>query len=187
MRYKSILAAAAVLAVLCATAFAVWSRPEMSLKRVNGSSGIKSPKIALMYTTDRYKQIPDPDMFTHLVYSFAVFNDANDGVVIRYPDKLQALADLKKLNPELKVILGLGGYKRDGFSEMARDRKKRKAYVKSVKNVIDAYGLDGVDLDWEFPTTEAGGHTATPKDDRNYVSLVRDLRKALGKEKWISY
>ncbi|MDE7350609.1 MAG: hypothetical protein K2N25_06035, partial [Muribaculaceae bacterium] len=56
-----------------------------------------------------------------------------------------------------------------------------------LKHLVDSLGLDGVDLDWEFPTTEAGGHTATPQDDKNYVKFVKDLRKALGKKKWISY
>lgn len=170
------------------TAIAVWGQSAATtLTKPNGRISDNSPKIALAYVVDRYEAIPDPYMFTHLVYSFGNFNDAYDEVVIKYPEKLRAMADLKKQNPELKVILGLNDYRKPGFSEMTSDRKKRKAFVNSVKQVVKKYNLDGVDLDWEFPTTEKGGHTARPDDDKNYVKLAKELRKALGKDKWISY
>lgn len=187
MKKRNIIVGVGAVILVCATAFAVWSQSTAKLKRGVGESHDKSPKIALAYVIDRYPELPNPDYFSHLIYSFAVFNDNCDGVVIRYPEKLLAMTELKKQNPDLKVMLGVGGYRREGFSEMARDKKKRKAFVKEVTEIIKSYGLDGVDLDWEFPTTEAGGHTATPQDDRNYVTLVKDLRKALGKDKWISY
>lgn len=187
MRTKNIIITIVAFAAVCATALAVWGQNTVTLKPGTTGPYDKSPKIALAYVECGRKGLPDPNMFTHLIYAFADFNDNCDGVVITKPDKLKGMADLKNENPDLKVILGLGGYKREGFSEMARDKKKRKAYVRNVKNIIDSLNLDGVDLDWEFPTTEAGGHTATPQDDKNYVLLVKDLRKALGKKKWISF
>lgn len=146
-----------------------------------------SPKIAIAYVESQSKGILDPDRFTHLIYAFAEFNDDCDGLDIAYPERLKEMADLKKVNPQLKVMLGLGGYKRKGFCEMAGDKEKKRAYIREVKALVDSLGLDGVDLDWEFPTTEAGGHTASPDDAKNYVSLVKDLRKALGKNKWLSF
>ena len=188
MKKKHFIMSLLSFAAVAMTAFAVWGQSsEGQMKRPAGHITDHTPKIALAYMVDRLDRMPDPDMFTHLVYAFGNFNDNYDGVVIKHPDKLKAMTDLKKQNPELKVILGLNDYRRPGFSEMTRDKKKRQAYVKSVKNVVDQYNLDGVDLDWEYPTTEKGGHTATPNDDRNYAKLVKELRKALGKDKWISY
>lgn len=184
---RKILAVAAVFAVACVAVVAVRAITSVSLKNGDQATLDNSPKIALAYVESFREGVPDARLFTHLVYAFAEFNDNCDGVVLPSPEKLKAMARLKKVNPNLKVILGVGGYKREGFSEMARDKKKRRAFVKSVKSIIDSIGLDGVDLDWEFPTTEAGGHTATPEDDRNYVLVVRDLRKSLGKRKWISF
>lgn len=188
MKKNRILMSMLCLATIAMTAVAVWGQTSGS-KVKHGNEGPKdnTPKIALAYVEESRKGVPDADMFTHLIYAFADFNDALDGVEIKHPEKLQALADLKKKNPELKVILGLGGYKKEGFSEMSADKKKRKAYVNNVKHIVDSLGLDGVDLDWEFPTTQAGGHTASPNDKKNYVALIKDIRKALGKEKWISY
>lgn len=188
MKKKQIVITLMSVAAVALTAFAVWGQTTgTKLKRGDEGPKDTTPKIALAYVLDAGKRPLDANMFTHLIYAFGEFNGANDGVVIKHPEKLQAMVDLKKENPDLKVMLGIAGEKREGFSEMARDKKKRKAFVKDVKNVIDSYGLDGVDLDWEFPTTTNGGHTATPQDDKNYVTLVKDLRKALGKDKWISY
>ncbi len=189
MKKKTLFSSIAAVILIAMTALTVWSRNSVPLKEGDPAAAAldHSSKIALAYVEDWREGVPDADLFTHLVYAFAEFNDNNDGVVISKPEKLHAMAELKKKNPKLKVILGIGGYKREGFSEMAGDRKKRKACVKNVKQIIDTYGLDGVDLDWEFPTTTDGGHTASPRDDRNYVTLAKDLRKALGKDKWISY
>lgn len=146
-----------------------------------------SQKISLAYVDSRQSDIPDPHLFTHLIYAFGVFNDDNDKVIIPTPDKLRHMSELKEKNPKLKVILGIGGYKREGFSEMCRDKKKRASFVKSCKDVITKFNLDGIDLDWELPGTEAGGHTACPQDAHNYGLLVKNLRKSLGKGKWISF
>ncbi|MDE5998234.1 MAG: glycoside hydrolase family 18 protein, partial [Muribaculaceae bacterium] len=162
MRKRYIITSVFCIAIAAITTLAMWGQTTgTSLKRANEKTQDTTPKIALAYMVDRYDVLPDPEMFSHLIYAFGVFNDNYDGVVIRYPDKLKSMAALKEKNPKLKVILGLNDYRRPGFSEMARDKKKRKNYVKSVKKIIDEYNLDGVDLDWEFPTTEAGGHTAT--------------------------
>lgn len=175
-----------VVALVVATTVIV-SGKSVELKKGSPDSGDNGPKIGLAYVESGRKNIPDAGMFSHLVYAFAEFNDNCDGLVVPTPEKLRGMSELKALNPDLKVILGVGGYKREGFSEMARDSRKRKAFVRSVREILTEYNLDGVDLDWEFPTTEAGGHTATPEDDKNYVKVVRDLRKALGKKKWISF
>lgn len=195
MKYKSVsinvrlysVIMAIVLVVATATAIAVYAANSVRLKTVGESIPDTVPKIALAYVESNRRGLPDPDMFTHLVYAFAEFNDDCDGLVIPTPEKLKGMAALKSQNSELKVILGIGGYKRKGFCEMAGDKKKRKSFVGEVKTLVDSLNLDGVDLDWEFPTTEAGGHTASPNDARNYAMLAKDLRKALGKNKWISY
>lgn len=154
--------------------------------RENTSGINKKGRVVVAYLQSGGSRIPNPDIITHIIYSFGVFNDTNDGVVVPNPEKLNKLAELKKLNPHLSIILGIGGYKREGFSEMSGDISKRKRFVESCAEVIERYNLDGVDLDWEFPTTEAGGHTASPYDDVNYVALVKELREKLGKDQWIS-
>ncbi len=145
------------------------------------------PKISLAYVESGRTTLPDPDLFSHLIYAFCEFNDSNDGVVVANPERLRSLSNLKEENPDLKVILGIGGYKKAGFSEMSGDKKKRAAFINQCADIIQQYNLDGIDLDWEFPGTTAGRHTASPKDAGNYAKLVKELRKKLGKDKWISF
>ena len=188
MKKKNLLTALICVAIVTMTAFAVWGQTSgTKLRHGSDAPKDKLPKMALAYVPDFTGFRLDPFMFTHLIYSFVCFNDDCDGIVINHPEKLQAMVDLKKQNPDLKILVSIGGYKREGYSEMARDKKKRKAFIKEIKHLVDSLGLDGVDMDWEFPTTENGGHTATKKDDKNYVTFTKELRKALGKDKWISY
>ncbi|MDE6633419.1 MAG: hypothetical protein K2K23_10510 [Muribaculaceae bacterium] len=186
-RVFSIVSAIILLVVALSTSEMQAIRTEGFLKRGDPNNTDNTDKIAMAYVVDRFPNIPDAAMYSHLIYASALFNDNLDGIVIRYPEKLKAMSELKKQNPDLKVILCLSDFRRAGFCEMTADKKKRKAYVKNVYDVIRAYNLDGVDLDWEFPTTEGGGHTASPQDDRNYVKLAKDLRRVLGKDAWISY
>lgn len=167
----------------------VLSKLYLNVEAQNNVSNLHSsePKISLAYVESGRSTLPDPNLFSHLIYAFCEFNDANDGVVLSNPKRLRALSDLKNQNKELKVMLGIGGYKKEGFSEMAGDKNKRKAFIQQCQQIINDYQLDGIDLDWEFPGTTAGGHTASPKDSKNYVTLVKELRKSLGKDKWISF
>ncbi|MDE6560241.1 MAG: hypothetical protein K2K75_02545 [Muribaculaceae bacterium] len=188
MRKRHLATLLLCIAVTAVTTLAVWGQTSGTrLKRGNEFPKDTLPKIALAYVEDAAKRPIDPNMYTHLVYAFVEFNDNCNGIVVKHPEKLQSLVDLKKENPDLKILVSVGGYKREGYSEMTRDKKKRKAFIKDLKQLVDSYQLDGIDLDWEFPTTENGGHTATPKDDRNYATFVKELRKAIGKDKWISY
>lgn len=143
-------------------------------------------KVVLGYVLDRYTTLPDPNLLTHLIYGFADFNETYDRIRIKYPERLKSLSSLKKQNPKLKVILGISSSRREGYSEMCSDDSKRRNFAKSCKQVLQDYNLDGIDLDWEFPTTEAGGHTASPDDKENYVLFVKMLRSEIGKDKWIS-
>jgi chitinase len=97
---------------------------------------------------------------------------------------------LKSVNPKLKVMLMIGGWggNADGFSMMARDAAKRTAFCESVKSLLDKHKLDGVDIDWEYPTVSADNETgADPSDTRNFNLVLKELRETLGTEKIISF
>ena len=49
--------------------------------------------------------------------------------------------------------------------------ESRTTFVKNLKDVVDQYQLDGVDIDWEYPDP---GQSA-----QNYLSLMKELREAL--------
>ena len=49
--------------------------------------------------------------------------------------------------------------------------------------MVEEFGLDGIDIDWEYPTQNSAGISASPRDTENFTKLMRDLRQALGPDK----
>lgn len=142
--------------------------------------------VVMGYVTSWSTEMPDPFRVTHLAYAFATVDNNFTTVTIKNPERLRQIVDLKKQNPDLKVILSVGGSGAGNFSEMAADKKLRKAFCKNLASVVTEYGLDGIDMDWEVPG-EAWGISASKNDRHNFTLLMSDLRKALGKKKILSF
>ncbi len=150
------------------------------------SNGDAAPKVVVAYVTSWSDVIPDPTHITHINYAFGHVNETFDGVRVDNLDRLRQIVTLKKQNPGLKVLVSVGGWGSGRFSEMAADAKKRKAFAKSCKKLVKDFNLDGIDIDWEYPTSDAAGISASPADTDNFSLLMHDLRKALGKGKLLS-
>ena len=129
--------------------------------------------------------LPDCSVLTHINYAFGKVNDTFDGVIIQRPDRLRQLAELKK-DHKIYIVLSIGGWTAGGFSEMASTDQRRKSFAKDCKRIVRDYGLDGIDIDWEYPSSNEAGITATPEDIDNFTLLMKELRKALGKSYLLS-
>ena len=124
--------------------------------------------------------VPDPNVMTHLFYAFGGVNEAFNGVDINRPERLQMIVGLKAQNPELKILLSVGGWKSGRFSEMAATQEYREAFAKDCRRIVDELGLDGIDIDWEYPTSDAAGISSSPDDTENFTLLMMTLRQQLG-------
>ncbi|MFI3299380.1 MAG: glycosyl hydrolase family 18 protein [Rikenellaceae bacterium] len=145
-------------------------------------------KIVLAYVTSHEsRQMPDPTLMTHINYAFGVMNDSCDGVIIQNPEKLRKVVALKSQNPELKVMLSIGGWGAGGFSEMAIDPVKRANFVANCLDITNEFGLDGIDMDWEYPTSSSSGIHSDPSDTDNFTALIKELRAALGQSKLVTF
>ncbi len=130
-------------------------------------------------------ELPDCSVLTHINYAFGNVNKTYDGVVIQRPDRLRQLVELKK-DHKIYIVLSIGGWTAGGFSEMASTDKRRKAFARDCKRIVKEYGLDGIDIDWEYPSSSEAGISSSPADIDNFTSLMRELRKALGKSYLLS-
>lgn len=148
--------------------------------------------VILAYYTENSSALPDVTLLTHINYAHGRFKNpstGDGGIVISGTSLMKQVIALKSVNPKLKVMLMIGGWgiKADGFSMMARDADKRTEFCKSVKSLLDEYGLDGVDIDWEYPTYSAEGTGASAADKGNFNLVLKELRETLGTSKIISF
>ena len=83
-------------------------------------------------------------------------------------------------------MLSIGGWTAGNFSEMAADERCRLSFARDCKRVVDQYGFDGIDIDWEYPTSDEAGISCSPDDTDNFTLLMRDIRAAIGKQKLLT-
>ncbi|WP_297201046.1 glycosyl hydrolase family 18 protein, partial [uncultured Pluralibacter sp.] len=145
----------------------------------------------------------DVRQITHLNYAFGlIYNDEKGETVAALKDParlhqiwlspktiadLRQIPALRKQNPNLKVLLSVGGWGARGFSGAAESPESRAVFIRSVQEVVARYGLDGIDLDWEFPVSGAwGAIDSKPEDRDNFTALLKETRQALAKEKLVT-
>lgn len=129
----------------------------------------------------------DANKLTHINYAFA--NIGSDfKLVMGYPDKdpanFKMLQDLKIINPDLKILISVGGWTWSGkFSDAAATETSRSAFASGCVEFITKYGLDGVDLDWEYPV--GGGlaeNSRRPEDKQNFTLLLKKIREKMDEQ-----
>lgn len=115
---------------------------------------------------------------------------ANGSIVLGYDPageatNLRNLVALKADNPKLKILVAVGGWTwSNQFSNMAASAATRKAFIDSTIALLRQYKLDGIDIDWEYPTSvgvpcTAGRICERPEDMQNLVILAKELRSSL--------
>jgi chitinase len=147
-------------------------------------------------------------VLTHIIYAFAkpVANGSNVNCALAdtYADyqkvvpqvtgatpataplqgNFGALVQLKQLNPNLKVLISIGGWNPPTYNQLfdlaASTEAQRQAFVGSCINMFIqgniASGVstgtlfDGIDLDWEFPNAN---------DTANFTALLTEFRNEL--------
>ncbi len=142
--------------------------------------------IVAAYVTSQGETLPDPTVVTHINYAFGHVDSTFDKVRIAREERLLEIANLKKDYPKLRVLLSIGGWGSGNFSEMAANEKTRMAFAQDCRRIVDEYNLDGIDIDWEYPTSKAAGISCSPDDTDNYTLLMHDIREAIGKDKLLT-
>ena len=158
----------------------------LSVSSVRAQDVQKKDYVVVAYVTSWSRIMPDPFTMTHINYAFGHVNDTFDGVRIDNPRRLKAIAGLKGVNPDLKVMLSVGGWGSGRFSEMAADDQRRMSFAQDCLRVVEEFGLDGIDIDWEYPTSDMAGISASPADRENFNYLMRDLRDVLGEDRLLT-
>ncbi len=111
------------------------------------------------------------------------FGKVQDGVLsfrVKDAERFRAnMVRLRRCNPSLKVVLSVGGWGAGGFSTMAMTDAGRRGFAQSCLFAVDFWHLDGIDVDWEYPTIDWAGIDADPRDRDNFTALLQALRDVL--------
>ena len=99
----------------------------------------------------------------------------------KFKNSIEKLQAIKKKNPNLQIVVSIGGWGVDGFSHAASNKRTRKKFAKSIISTIQTYNLDGIDLDWEFPVHGGGNIIGYTKDKENLTLLLAEIRNELDK------
>lgn len=121
------------------------------------------------------------EKLTHINFAFARITAAGRAA---FPDgKLEAsllrLIALKKTYPRLKVIVSVGGWTADGFSDAALTDASRALFADSAVELLRRFSADGIDIDWEYPGQGVAGIKYRAEDRENFTRLLEVLRDKL--------
>ncbi|AVR44817.1 glycoside hydrolase [Christiangramia fulva] len=157
---------------------------------IEGNLGNNDFKI-IAYATPSTNEISSETakQMNQIIYSFLHLKGNKLEASEKDKEYLSYLNSLKEVNPNLKVLVSLGGWGGcETCSDVFSSEKGREEFVSSVKEFLQKNNYNGIDLDWEYPVIEGfPGHAFKPADKENFTALVSELRKALGPDYVISF
>jgi len=111
---------------------------------------------------------------THVNYAFILPTSSGGFQPLDNPgNKLQSLVSAAHSN-NVKVFVSVGGWNNgddSAFESFASSSAGRTTFTNNVINLVNQYGLDGIDIDWEYPDN---GNSAN-----NYSLLMQQLSEAM--------
>lgn len=122
--------------------------------------------------------VPDVKFKMCNVVNYAFFAvNANKELTVNNPNLVPQLINKAKAN-NAKVFMSINDGTGDGktnFKNMALTQEGRRHFIKNVMANVRQYGFDGVDVDWEFPTTTDG-------TDVTFTALMKELSDSLHRD-----
>ncbi|KAJ6491819.1 glycoside hydrolase superfamily [Mycena vitilis] len=131
----------------------------------------------------------DYSKFDILNFAFAIPNSSS---TLTWDDGSQAIlkrlvTSAKNSGKGTKVVLSVGGWGGSTyFHQAVGSAANRATFVSSLSNAVSTYGLDGIDIDWEYPNEAGAGNPFGSADSANLLLFLTSLRSTLGTSKIIS-
>ena len=115
----------------------------------------------------------DAQKLTHLNIAAGTVQDGR--AVLVSEEGVSCIPQLRQWNPALKCSVCFGGE----FSTPCLTAEGRRQIAEDLAAIVRRCGLDGVDIDWEYPCCGENGLEADPADRENYTLLLQEIRAQL--------
>jgi len=168
------------LLIICAIGMIQCNNPAKSKNQATHQSDYKIVGYVAGWSGMSMQNV-DASKLTHINYAFA---DIDKGkIVLRLKTdsiNLVQLVAKKSQNPDLKVIISIGGWAwSNWFSDASLTPESREGFGKSAIELMQKYQLDGIDLDWEYPGQIGEDNGFRPEDKQNFSLLLGEIRRQL--------
>lgn len=155
--------------------------PAAGASDLGAGAPLARPKLVAYVTGWSPPVAIDTSRITHVNLAFARIDGQGRAV---FPDaatsaRLDGIVALRRGAPHLRVLISIGGWGAEGFSDAALTEESRARFADSAVALQRAHAADGIDLDWEYPGQDAAGIRARPEDKRNFTLLLAALRARL--------
>lgn len=124
----------------------------------------------------------DATMLTHINYAFVNVKDSMAWLERMATDTVnfRKLNKLKQVNPDLKILFSVGGWGWSNyFSDAVLTESSRKKFAETNAAIVEAFDLDGVDIDWEYPGMKGEDNVYRPEDKENFTLMFKSIREEL--------
>lgn len=147
--------------------------PKIELKPVNKGSIVSG----YLYDYNGTFQLPSTSI-EQLDYIHFSFASINNGELV-----LPSLAAVRQVlsyrQQGVRVGLAIGGWGAGGFSEAMLTKEGRSKLIQSIMNTLKQYQFDGIDIDWEYPTSSVAGIGSNKEDKQNLNLFCEELKQAM--------
>ncbi|KAH7251601.1 glycoside hydrolase superfamily [Fusarium tricinctum] len=166
------------------------------LMTIAAAASDSRPFRCIMYLTGQHDIVPPKGTLKEVSHVILAFMRSEFFNVDKKPDEyplFTSVSDIRgRFSNHTKLMVAIGGWgDTRGFEEAAGTEFSRQRWARQVAAMVAATEADGIDVDWEYPGGNRDDYREIPNSDREweieaYVSLLQELRTALGPEKILS-
>ena len=142
----------------------------------------------------KYSMLPEEipyGQYTHIIFSFATINPSTFKVSAgddQTENFMSRISSIKLVQPDIKIWVALGGWAfndpgptQTTFSDIASSKANTNTFLDSLVQMMNKYGFDGVDIDWEYPV--ADDRHGKPEDYKNIVTFMKAIKNRMADSK----
>ncbi|KAG6826893.1 hypothetical protein H0H92_013999 [Tricholoma furcatifolium] len=159
------------------------TKKDRSIQVLSDSSAASATLIAASYYVDWESDSFPPESLDYSRWDILNFAFATPSSSFGLTFDSGSEAVLKRLATAAHNS-GWGGC--EYYSAAVSTATNRSKFISAIQSAISTNGLDGVDLDWEYPNSPGAGQPYSSADSANFLTFLTSLRSALGSSKIIS-